>query len=63
MFVDSNQKSFDTYKIGSMTYIKDTQLGPKALKAISLLAPGKFVDILEAAFAKHELTTKVDINK
>jgi len=55
--------SFDTYRIGSATYVKDIYLGPKTWKTIESKAPGKFVDILEAKFSEQALLKKIDINK
>lgn len=56
-------KSFDTYKIGGKTYIKDTYLGPKSWDKIQVAAPGRFVDILEAKFSQTETAKKININK
>jgi len=58
-----NQITFDTYRIGGVTYIKDTYLGPKTWGIIEAKQPGKFVDILEAKFAEKALIKKIDINK
>lgn len=57
-------KSFDTFRIGEKTYMKDLYLGPKAWGKIQLERPGRFVDILEAKFSQIEAAEKrVNINR
>ena len=45
-----NQKSYDSYRVGGVSYIKETHLGPKTWSKIQDQNAGKFVDILEAKF-------------
>ena len=46
---NKNHISFDTYKVGKKTYMKQT-FGPKTWQTIQSQSPGRFVDVLEAAW-------------
>lgn len=46
----NNNKSYDSYRVNGVTYVKDTYLGPKTWSKIQSDSAGKFVDILEAKF-------------
>ena len=46
----NNQRNFDSYRVGGVSYVKETHLGPKTWSKIQDKSSGRFVDIMEAKF-------------